>query len=218
MIFPGEKDRHAIVGTTGTGKTRAEIWNLSRRDYTERPWVIYNFKGEEDIDNIPYSHQMSVLDVQRVPGIFIVKPLPHETEEVENQMWEIWNRGNMGIYVDEGYMIGSNNRAYRAMLTQGRSKRIPMMNLSQRPVFMDKFVFTESEYWNIFELGSDQDERKIKEYIRQDIDTTKLEPFHSYYYDKKNKKLTIMQPVPDIDEVYDTFEKRLERLRVKKVV
>lgn len=218
MIFPGEKDRHAIVGTTGTGKTRAAIWNLSRRDYTERPWVIYNFKGEEDIDMIPYSHQMSVFDVPRVPGIFIVKPLPHETEEVENQMWEIWNRGNMGIYVDEGYMIGSNNRAYRAMLTQGRSKRIPMMNLSQRPVFMDKFVFTESEFWNIFELGSDQDERKIKEYIRQDIDTTKLEPFHSYYYDKKNKKLTIMQPVPDIDEVYDTFAKRLERLRVKKVV
>lgn len=194
------------------------MWNLSRRDYTERPWIIYNFKGEEDIDNIPYAHPTSVNSIPKVPGIFVVKPLPHETEEVEAQMWEIWKRGDMGVYVDEGYMIGSNNRAYRALLTQGRSKRIPMMNLSQRPVFMDKFVFTESEFWNIFELGSDQDEKKIKEYIRQDINTETLPEFHSYYYDKKLKRLTIMEPVPDLPEIYDTFEKRLEKLRTKKVV
>lgn len=218
MNFPGEKDRHAIVGTTGTGKTRAALWFLSLRDYDKRPWIIYNFKGEEDIDGIPYAHQMSVNDIPRVPGIFVVKPLPHETEEVEAQMWEIWNRGNMGVYVDEGYMIGANNRAYRAMLTQGRSKRIPMINLSQRPVFMDKFVFTESDFWNVFELGSDDDEAKIKQYIRKKIDTTLLPPYHSYYYDKKAKSLKTLEPVPDLPEVYDTFERRLENLRTKKVV
>lgn len=218
MNFPGVKDRHAIVGTTGTGKTRGALWFLSRRDYTERPWIIYNFKGEEDIDGIPYAHQTAINHIPKTPGIFVVRPLPHETEEVEAQMWEIWKRGYMGVYVDEGYMIGSNNRAYRAMLTQGRSKRIPMINLSQRPVFMDKFVFTESDYWNIFELGSDDDEAKIKQYIRQKIDTTKLAPYHSYYYDKKKKLLTTMQPVPDLPEVYKTFETRLKDLRTKKFV
>lgn len=218
MNFPGVKDRHAIVGTTGTGKTRAALWFLSLKDYTERPWIIYNFKGEEDIDNIPFIHEIGLHQTPKVPGIFVVKPLPHETEEVEMQMWEIWKRGNMGVYVDEGYMIGSDNRAYRALLTQGRSKRIPMMNLSQRPVFMDKFVFTETDFWSIFEQGSDQDEKKIKEYIRRDIDTTTLAPFHSYYFDKKAKELIPLQPVPDLPEVYETFHNRLKDLRTKKVV
>lgn len=218
MTFPGPKDRHAIVGTTGTGKTRAALFYLSLKDYTDRPWIIYNFKGEEDIDNIPFARPIDLTRIPNVPGIFVVKPLPHETEEVEAQMWEIWKRGNMGVYVDEGYMIGSNNRAYRALLTQGRSKNIAMMNLSQRPVFMDKFVFTETDFWNIFEQGSDSDEKKIKEYIRRDIDTTSLPPYHSYYFDKKSKTLTPLQPVPDLPEIYDTFRARLENLRTKKVV
>ena len=218
MNFPSDKDRHAIVGTTGGGKTRAALWHLSRRNYTVKPWIIYNFKGEEDIDGIPYAYELDVTHVPLHPGIFVVRPLPHQTDEVEAQMWEVWRRGDMGIYVDEGYMVGANNRAYRALLTQGRSKRIPMINVSQRPVFMDKFVFTESEYWNIFELGSDQDEKKIKEYIRQVTDTTKLPRYHSYYFDKKEKKMVVMEPVPDLDEIYETFDRRLEKLRIRKVV
>lgn len=217
MNFPGDKDRHAIVGTTGSGKTRAALWHLSRRNYTEKPWIIYNFKDEEDIDGIPFAHPMDVDHMPTHPGIFVVRPLPHETEEVENQMWEIWRRGNIGVYVDEGYMIGGNNRAYRALLTQGRSKRIPMINLSQRPVFMDRFVFTETQFWNVFDLQYKGDVKKVEEYIPADL-SKPLPEFHSYYYDVKNRKLTIMEPVPELDEIYDTFEKRLEKLRLKKVI
>ena len=44
-------------------------------------------------------------------------------------MWEIWKRGGIGVYVDEGYMVGNNNPAFRAILTQGRSKEIPAIVL-----------------------------------------------------------------------------------------
>jgi hypothetical protein len=58
----------------------------------------------------------------------------------------VWAQENTGIYIDEGYMLGVRNPALNACLTQGRSKRIEMMILSQRPVWMSKFVFSESNY------------------------------------------------------------------------
>lgn len=217
MNFPGDTDRHAIVGATGSGKTQYAVWNLSLKDYTEKPWIVYNFKGDELIDAIPYAHHIDVKDVPRHehPGIYIVHPHPHEFDEVEAQMWEVWRRGNMGIYVDEGLMIGQNNRAYRSILTQGRSKRIPMMNLSQRPVFLDKFVFTESQFFSVFQLQWEGDMKKMREYVPFNI-KNELPRFHSYYYDVKNRELHKLAPVPEANEILRTFARRLEHL--KKVI
>lgn len=217
MRLPDDTKRHAIVGATGSGKTQAALWHLSLRipDLQDRnpnaiPWVVYNFKKDESIDELPGAHHIPVDQIPVRPGVYVVHPLPHESDAVENQMWAIWERGNTGVYVDEGYMVGRDNRAFRALLTQGRSKHIPMIVLSQRPVWMDRFVFSESEFYQIFRLQHRKDRKLVEEFVPANLEK-RLPEFHSYYYDVGANDVTVLKPVPQLEEIYKTFERRLVR-------
>jgi hypothetical protein len=208
MRYPDDTNRHVIIGATGSGKTQAAVHFLSWRSYTQNPWVIYNFKSDELIDGIPYARHIGVEEVPVRPGVYVTHPHPDEQDAVEQQMWAIWERGNTGVYVDEGYMIGRNNRAFRSLLTQGRSKRVPMMVLSQRPLWMDRFVFSESEYVQAFRLRHKEDRKHAQAFIEGDI-SRRLPEFHSYYYDVGLNRMHYLKPVPDIQTIYSTFERRL---------
>jgi hypothetical protein len=212
MRFPNDTQRLSIVGATGSGKTQAALWHLSTRNFHRMPWVVYNFKTDESIDNAPFFEPIGTDRIPVKPGIYVVHPHPDDTDEVEDQMWAIWERGNVGVYVDEGYMISRNNRAFRALLTQGRSKRIPMIVLSQRPVWMDRFVFSESEFFQIFRLTHKKDMRNVEEFVPHDL-SLRLPEYHSYYYDVGLNTVTALRPVPDLAAVYRTFQARLEPLR-----
>ena len=169
MNLPDDTQRLSIVGATGSGKTQAAMWHLSNRDYLDRPWIVYNFKTDRSIDSIPYKKDIELDEIPVKPGIYITHPQPDSQEEIEAQMWEIWKRGGIGVYVDEGYMVGNNNPAFRAILTQGRSKEIPAIVLSQRPVWMDRFVFSESEFFQVFRLNHKQDRKNVEQFIPADI-------------------------------------------------
>jgi hypothetical protein len=208
-----DQERVSIVGATGSGKTYAALWHLSQANFTERPWIIYDFKVDETIDMIDGAQDWPVTDdPPQQPGIYIVRPLPDDLPQVEAQMWKIWQRGYTGVYIDEGYMIGANNRAFRALLTQGRSKRIPMIILSQRPVWMDRFVFSESEIFQVFRLQNRQDIKKVNEFIPHDL-SSRLPEFHSYYYDVKSNAINVLKPVPDRGALLATFERRMIPVR-----
>ena len=210
--FPSDTQRHAIIGATGSGNTQAGLWHLSRRNFHLMPWLIYNWKGDESIDAIPGAFEIGLDEVPDSPGVYVVKPLPHEEDEVEAQMWKIWERGHTGMFVDEGYMVPRNQRAFRATLTQGRSKHIPMIVLSQRPTWMDRFVFTESEFHQVFRLQHTDDIKSVQKFVPADLET-RLPEYHSYYYDVGQNKVAKLGPVPDIDHIHATFERRLGKQR-----
>lgn len=214
MNLPNDSQRHAIIGATGSGKTVAAVWHLSLRNYDQKPWVIYNFKDDKTIDGIPYARHIGVEEIPTKPGVYVVHPTPGEASDgtVENQLWEIWSRGNIGVYVDEGYMMGNNNTAFRALLTQGRSKQIPMIVLSQRPVWMDRFVFSESEFFQVFRLQNKKDRKSVEEFVPADLGK-RLPPFHSYYYDVGNDTVSILKPVPPVEKLHSIFEQKLKRVK-----
>jgi len=217
--LPDETNRLAIVGATGSGKTQAALWHLSMRDFDRRPWLIYNFKTDKSIDGIPHAQNIGLDEVPIQAGIYITHPHPDQGDEVENQMWAVWEKQNTGIYVDEGYMVGRQNPAFRALLTQGRSREIPMITLSQRPVWLDPFILSESEYYQVFRLNHLRDRQKVEEFIPNPKDSKihpireRLPEYHSYYYDVGLDKLTVLKPVPDITKIHATFERRLARVR-----
>lgn len=209
-----------IVGSTGSGKTYFAMYALSQRRFDLMPWVIYNFKGDENIDSIPYARHIGLDEVPIQPGIYIVHPRPDEGPEMEQQMWVIWDRGDTGVYVDEGLMVGRFNKAFRAILTQGRSKHVPVMLLSQRPAWLDVFSYSESEYLQVFRLQNKNDRKKMSDYL-PDVDsrgkTTNLDerlPDHySYYYDVAQNRMDRLQPSPNMDFIMSTFERRLRNRR-----
>ena len=212
MNLPTESNRIAIVGATGSGKTQAELWHLSLRDIDKRPWIIYNFKTDKSIEAIPHKRDISLDELPLKPGVYVVHPTPGQQDEVEAQLWAVLDKEGIGIAIDEGYMMGDRNQAFRAILTQGRSKEIPVIVLSQRPVWMDRFVFSESEFFQIFRLNHRKDRKAVEEFVPADL-SYRLPAFHSYYYDVGADKVTILKPVPEIEQIYRTFESRLKRVR-----
>lgn len=217
MRFANDQQRTSIVGATGSGKTFAAVWQLSLKNYDQKPWIIYDFKYDEMINSITGIVHIAVdAPVPDRPGLYVVHPHPAEADLVEAQMWKIWERGNIGVFVDEGYMVGKNNQAFRALLTQGRSKHIPMIVLSQRPVWMDRFVFSESEFFQIFRLQHKKDVASVQEFIPFDL-SKRLPEYHSYYYDVHADKMVVLGPVPKRTEIMKTFNLKMEKLN-KKVV
>lgn len=185
------------------------------RDYVLRPWVVYNWKSDRSIDNIPGKIDIGLDEIPKRPGVYVVHPHPNEFEEVERHMWAIWQKQGIGVYVDEGYMVGNNNPAFRSLLTQGRSREIPIITLSQRPVWMDRFVFSESEFFQVFRLQHKKDRQSVEQFVPVDL-SKRLPEYHSYYYDVAADKMTVLKPVPVIEKIYQTFDVRLSKL--KKVV
>jgi hypothetical protein len=213
MNSPGDTDRISIVGTTGSGKTVAGLYHLSRRAVDSKTWIIYDFKRDDLINGIPsFQHIDLSSKLPERPGVYVVHPHPGGEDAVEDHMLRIWKEEDIGVYVDEGYMVGQRSPAFRALLTQGRSKHIPMIVLSQRPVYMDRFVFTESQYFQVFRLQHEDDIKTTEKFIPRDL-SVRLPTYHSYYYDAVNDSLIVLKPAPDYDAIRDTFETKLYKMR-----
>lgn len=215
MQFPRDEDRMAIVGATGSGKTVGGMWHLSLVDFHLMPWIIYDFKRDSHVNSIPHAQHIGLDVLPSAPGVYIVHPRLDEEEEIENQLWHIWERGNTGVFIDEGYMIGQHNKAYRALLTQGRSKQIPMIVLCQRPRWMDTFTFSEAQFLQVYRLAKRADREAIEEDMPDEIQMSERLPKHwSYYYDVVANTLLKLSPVPPIEDTLRTFERRLRRRRI----
>lgn len=213
MRLPNDTQRISIIGKTGSGKTFAAVWHLSQRSFDKMPWIIFDFKMDALLNKLGAT-EISIKDSPpKKAGLYIVHPLPDETEEVEEFLWKIWRKEKTGVYIDEGYMV-SNSSAFRALLTQGRSKKIPMIILSQRPVWLSRFVFSEADFFQVFWLNDARDRKTVQAFLPVDI-SKRLEDFNSFYYDVNRDQVNILLPVPKENKLLDVFE---ERLTTKKVM
>lgn len=212
--LPQSDNRTAIIGSTGSGKTQFGTWLLSTRDFNFRVWIIFDFKGDELLERIGATI-IPVGYIPKQPGLYIVRPLPGDEQKVSEMFYKIWARENIGVYIDEGYMLPKNDRWVRACLTQGRSKHIEMIICSQRPVFLDKFVFTESNYFAIFNMNFEGDRKQVTEYLGNNRKLSLLPKYHSLWYDVGGQRSAVMGPVPGAETLISTFQKRLENKPVK---
>ena len=207
MRLPSDTTHLAVVGVNGSGKTQAAAWHLSQRDFSRMPWLIYDFKGDELLNEIEAAQEIDLQHTPKKPGLYIIHPSPSDSELVEKQMWEIWGKENTGVYIDEGYMIGDTG-AFRALLTQGRSKHIPLICLSQRPSWISRFLFSEANFYQVFRLNDKRDKKTVEAFVPIDM-SVRLPEYHSYYYDVAREKVNVLTPVPEREEILKTFDEKL---------
>jgi hypothetical protein len=219
-LLPGPENRTVIIGRTGTGKTVAGLWHLSNQDL-ERPWVVLNFKNDEHIDSLPYAQDVGFdfIPGKKDKGIFVLRPLPTDMKgnpsPLEKYLWQIWDRENCGVFCDEGFMVGSND-AFDALLTQGRSKRCPMIICTQRPVWLSRYCFSEASFIQCFDLNDQRDIDTIESFMPLEWDEEKpLGPHESFYYEISRNLLVRFKPCPPMKETREVFRQKLERRWVR---
>lgn len=230
--FPDDTNRISILGRTGSGKTQAGLWHLSLRRFDGRvdektgapldpgamPWIIFDTKGEAMIRELALPELKLDAPIPTAPGLYVVRPLPvRDDDAFERMLWRIWARENVGSYFDEGYMVPERSGAFQSLLTQGRSKRLPMIILSQRPVEMSRFVWSESEYFQLFALNHSDDIATASKFIKGVPRDYALPSFYSYYFDVGTNTLTRFSPVPERDEIIAAIRAKLPPQKVRKL-
>lgn len=213
--LPSPEQRVLILGSTGSGKTTMGAWLLSRSPFDEMPYVIIDYKRDELLNSIQRRREIDLNTVPTKPGVYHLKPNPViDDDAVENWLFRVWRKTNIGLYVDEALRIPvKRTGAFESILTQGRSLRIPVISLSQRPVDLTRYAFSESNHVAAFRLTDMRDRKKVAEYIPALTPDYELPDYHSYWYDVGSNRRFIMTPVPPAEEILDTFDYRLEPKR-----
>jgi DNA helicase HerA-like ATPase len=214
---PRSDERTVILGRTGSGKTCAAVWHLSLQDIDKRPWVVIDYKGDELINGITRAESIGFDKVPDEPGIYILRVMPGDEAALSDWFRRVWEHEGIGIYVDEGYMVDPRDRFFNACLTQGRSKKIPMIILSQRPVWLSRFVFSEASYLQVFGLTDDKDIDVVKRFVkgkaRQSVGAEDLPRYWSHYYSVADNTLLTMRPVPTGETILQTIDDKLPKRR-----
>lgn len=208
--LPKDSQRVTVLGRTGSGKTLAGAWQLGHRSIDKLPWIIIDFKRDAALNRLG-AQELQLGALPRKPGLYIVHPLPDDKDQVDDLLWRIWERGKTGLMFDEGYMV-TNLPSFRAILTQGRSKTIPSIILSQRPVWLDRFVFSESEFFQVFWLQDARDRKTVQSFLPFDVNE-RLPDYHSTWYDVIRDRVTRLAPVPDEAAIIRDFKQRLGHQR-----
>jgi hypothetical protein len=211
--LPSNKQRIAIIGRTGSGKTIAGLWHLSNANFDVQPWVVIDYKTDEHIAGIERAQIIDTSFTPKRPGIYVIQPEPEES--LHDFLTNILNRENIGVYVDEGYMMSEDyqtEKRFKTLLTQGRSKRIPMIVLSQRPAWITRFVFSEADFYQVFHLNDIRDQKTVEAFLPRNT-YRRLPDYHSIYYDVGKNKVDYLAPVPDEETILEKIEEKLKPVR-----
>lgn len=226
MKIPDDDSRSVVLGSTGSGKTTCGAYLLAYSGWKHRPTFILNWKGDVLLNKFP-AKPMSLTDrIPEEPGFYMIHLLPDDDDDLAAFFYRCWMHENVIIYVDEATNVpryGAAGKWFRACLTQGRSKNIQMIICSQRPVDLDKYVFSEANYFFVYNLNWVEDRKKLLGYI-DGSPINRLDRFYFRWYDVGEQATVIFRPVPTGPEIVKLIEppapeaigtvERLERKRI----
>jgi hypothetical protein len=218
FIWPDDDEHTAIMGRTGSGKTVMGGYVLSRKNFQTDTWVMIDYKGDDLLNSITRAREIDYNIVPQQPGLYILHATLDDEDLMEGWLRRVWAVGNIGLYADEGYMLPKGG-GYRNILTQGRSKRIPTITLSQRPIEIDRFTFSEASHVVVFHLNDRRDIKTVREFTPEGFmewippqfgTVPRLPDRHARWYNIKSDSRFVLKPVPPPEEIVSSIDGQLE--------
>jgi DNA helicase HerA-like ATPase len=216
--WPADDERTLIVGMTGSGKTQFGAYLLAQQNFKRKPWVIVDYKGDVLLNSLERTREIGY-EIPKKPGLYILHAHPEDGDAMENWLRKTWERGNMGLYFDEGMML-PNQRGVGAAATlqiQGRSRKIPIITLSQRPVDISRYAVSQASHVVMFRTSDKRDDETLTQVVPRDFPDwvpqelgTRLPDYHSRWYDVGRDQRFVLQPVPDADTIREQIDGKLE--------
>ncbi len=194
-------ERWAIFGATGSGKSRAAGWVVyhAPRNF---PWFVIDSK--EDI--LPDLKGYTVANATRrlgsiwrkMPRITRIMPDVDEgADEFDDFFRKVLKKEDVGVVVDEAYMV-PETPWYKRVLTTGRTKNVPIIICSQRPVDIPRVCISEASRYMVFTLTDRRDRDKVAGFAPIDPKII-VEKHHFAYYDAQLGEGGRYAPLPNKD-------------------
>lgn len=189
---------------------------LSNASIDTMPWVMVDVKRDDLVAKVPVTGIISLTDeIPERPGLY---HMPVSLDQMSDYSVDKWlnralSRGNVGIYMDEGGRLPARGTGLRNVLTLGRSARVPLVFLSQRPVWIDTFNLSEAEFIQVFWFQHPDDQAKILEFIPPDLldfdELRRKGKYWSAYYHATEGTLHYFEPGPTFDQIADKIQNRI---------
>lgn len=214
-FFLKKGERGLLVGKTGSGKSENAIFHLHHAPVF--PVIMFDtkiednlFKAKQGDDNLEVVnsfeefYKLSKLPKKEMPEYILVRPETHELLDIDlldKYLQLVYHAfGSCYIYLDETYNWHNNGKCgagLLGLLTRGRSKGKTLLMASQRPSWISRFCFTESEKFYLHQL-LDLRDRKTLDSVVPDFSTLPKPPeYHFYHFEVKKHDVPVLySPVP----------------------
>lgn len=203
VINPGK--RAVVAGRTGAGKSSLANFLLQG---SPGHWVVLNPKWTKAYDKLPGANVVEGLDLKKIAKSLeenrftIVNPKPNQMSPELLDLWIQWlheNYTDLGLCLDESYSVHTNGKAGSGLigwLTRGRELKQSFLALTQRPAWLSKFLFSESDYICSMSLTMEEDRKRMFEFTGRHKFLEKLPPYEWLWYDVGADSLKYFEPVP----------------------
>lgn len=214
-FFLNKGERGLLVGQTGSGKSENGIFHLQHAPVF--PVIMYDTKiednlfkaaGENDtlevVNSFKDFYDISVLSKREMPDYILVRPEAHELIDVDllDKYLQLGydHFGASFHYIDETYNWhnrGQCGAGLLGLLTRGRSKGKTTLMATQRPSWISRFCFTESQKFYVHQLLDMRDRKTLDSMIPEFSTLPKPDKYHFYHFEvSKHEKPQLYSPVP----------------------
>ena len=205
LPFIDSDERACIAGRSGSGKSTLARWLLTR---SPGHWLILNPKCTKSYDNLPDAVTLRSIDFGKLERSLrehrftVLNPTANQSspENLDDFVAYLHSRyEHLGLCVDEMYTMHKAGQAGSGLigwLTRGRELKQSFLGLTQRPAWVSKFLFSESNFVATMSLNLAEDRKRMYEITGQSEMLGKLPPREWLWYDSERDTMRKFGPVP----------------------
>lgn len=182
----------AVIGDTGTGKTYLMSRLADLRNYV----VMLRTKS----DDIKFRDMVRVKDTRAMGSLYdtrllITPPFKEQARIGADMMSRAWKQGGWTVFNDELFYITDVLRLnihVDMLLTQGRSKKLSIVNGMQRPVRITRFAISQATHVFAFRLEN-KDAKFVAEATSEDAEPVmrNLQQFQFAHFHRPTRTVAV---------------------------